>query len=120
MHSDTDIPTPDLSAVEQVSQAVVRANVTLADTRCVASYQVDAIPNSGTVTTSSSSSSTVDITGLNVCESNYTLTGSVLTAGGVQSLPSTPVTFAANLSGKACLIDKKCYVHSLLKQLWTI
>ncbi len=95
----TAIPTPDLS-IEQVSQSVVRANLSVTDTQCVASYQVDATPTSGPVSTSSSTDSTFNVTGLNVCENNYTLSGSVFTADRVQSVLSSPINFAANLSGK--------------------
>ena len=70
------------------------------DTECVARYQVDATPTSGLVSTNSSTDSTFNVTGLNVCENNYTLSGSVITAGGVQSALSSPINFAANLSGK--------------------
>ncbi|XP_064393493.1 mucin-2-like [Halichondria panicea] len=91
------IPTPDLS-IEQVSQSVVRANLSVTDTQCVASYQVDATPTSGPVSTSSSTDSTFNVTGLNVCENNYTLSGSVFTADRVQSVLSSPINFAANLS----------------------
>ncbi len=94
----TAIPTPDLS-IEQVSQSVVRASLSVADTQCVATYQVDATPTSGTVSTSSNTDSTFNVTGLNVCENNYTLSGSVFTAGGVQSALSSPYSFTANLSG---------------------
>ena len=83
-----------------VSQSMVRATLLVTDTQCVASYQVDAIPTSGLLaSTSSSTDSTLNVTGLNVCENNYTLTGSVLTADGVQSNLSSPISFTANLSG---------------------
>ncbi len=72
----------------------------MTDTQCVASYQVDATPTSGTGSTSSSTDSTFDVTGLNVCENNYTLSGSVFTADRVQSVLSSPINFTANLSGK--------------------
>ncbi len=94
----TAIPTPDLS-IEQVSQSVVRASLSVTDTQCVATYQVDATPTSGPVSTNSSTDSTFNVTGLNVCENNYTLSGSVFTAGGVQSALSSLFSFTANLSG---------------------
>ncbi len=93
------IPTPDLS-IEQVSQSVVRASLSVTDTECVARYQVDATPTSGLVSTNSSTDSTFNVTGLNVCENNYTLSGSVFTADRVQRALSSPINFAANLSGK--------------------
>ena len=92
------IPTPAIS-IEQVSQSVVRASLSVADGQCVASYQVDATPTSGTVSTSSSTDSTFDVTDLNVCENNYTLAGSVFTADRVQSALSSPINLVANLSG---------------------
>ena len=98
LHPTTDIPVPVIS-VEQVSQLVVRASLSVTDTQCVVSYQVDATPTSGTASTSSSTESTFNVTGLNVCENNYTLAGSVITAGGVQSTLSSPFSFTANLSG---------------------
>ncbi len=82
-----------------VSQSMVRATLLVTDTQCVARYQVDATPTGGTVSTSLSTDSTLNVTGLNVCENNYTLTGSVLTADGVQSNLSSPISFTANLSG---------------------
>ena len=69
------------------------------DTQCVASYQVDATPTSGTVSTSSNTDSTFSVTDLNICENNYALAGSVFTASGVQSALSSPYSFTANLSG---------------------
>ncbi len=102
----TAIPTPDLS-IEQVSQSVVRASLSVADTQCVATYQVDATPTSGLVSTNSSTDSTFNVTGLNVCENNYTLAGSVFTADRVQSALSSPINFAARLSGE--------FVHGVVR-----
>ncbi len=74
--------------------------MSVTDTQCVARYQVDATPTSGSVSTSSSTDSTFRVAGLNVCKNNYTLSGSIFTAGGVQSALSSLIKFAANLSGK--------------------
>ncbi len=98
LNSSTGIPTPGLS-IEQISQSMVRATLSVTDTPCVARYQVDATPASGPVSNSSSTDSTFNVIGLNVCENNYTLAGSIFTAGGVQSALSSPVDFTANLSG---------------------
>ncbi len=96
----TDIPTLEFVSVEQVSQSMVRVNLSVSDTQCVGSYRVDATNSSGDVSFKSSTNSIVDVTDLNVCESKYTLTGSVLSPGGVQSAMSSPVSFTANLSGR--------------------
>ncbi len=110
----TAIPIPEL-ATEQVSQSMVRATLLVTDTQCVASYQVDAIPTSGLLaSTSSSTDSTLNVTGLNVCENNYTLTGSVLTADGVQSNLSSPISFTANLSGTFnCIVVQLVLINCL-------
>ena len=74
----------------------------MTDSQCVDSYQVEATPvgGSGFISTSSPTS-TVDVSGLNVCQYNYSFVGSVLTAGGVQSELSSPESFFADLSGKS-------------------
>ena len=72
----------------------------MADSQCVDSYQVEATPVGGSGSISTSSTSAVDVTGLNVCQYNYNFVGSVLTAGGVQSELSSPEIFSINLSGE--------------------
>ena len=72
----------------------------MTDSQCVDSYQVEATPVGGSGSISTSSTSTVDVSGLDVCQYNYSFVGSVLTAGGVQSELSSPESFFADLSGK--------------------
>ena len=97
----TGIPKPNISSVMQVSQSVVRVSLSVADSQCVDSYQVETTPvgGSGSISTSSPISP-VDVSGLNVCHYNYSFVGSVLTAGGVQSELSSPESFSVNLSGE--------------------
>ena len=96
----TEIPTPTNLTVYQVSQSTVRVNVSVADSQCVDSYLVEAIPVGGSGSTNASSpTSTVDVSGLNVCGYNYLFVGSAVTAKGVQGNQSYPVPFTANLTG---------------------
>ena len=76
--------------------------MSVADSQCVDSYQVEVTPvgGSGSSTNASSPTSTVDVNGLDVCQYNYSFVGSVLTTGGVQSNLSSPVSFSVDLSGK--------------------
>ena len=73
----------------------------MTDSQCVDSYQVKATPvgDSGSTNTSSPTS-TVNVSGLDVCQYNYSFVGSVFTASGVQSELSSPESFFADLSGK--------------------
>ena len=74
----------------------------MADSQCVDSYQVEAIPVGGSGSTNTSSStSTVDVTGLDVCGYNYSFVGSVFTPSGVQSELSSPESFSVTISGKS-------------------
>ena len=74
--------------------------MSVADSQCVDRYQVEATPVGGSGSTSTSSpTSTVDVSGLNICQHNYSFVGSVFTAGGVQSGLSSPVSFSAHPSG---------------------
>ena len=99
------IPTPTISSVEKVFQSLVKVNMSLTDSQCVDSYQVEAFQIGGSGYSSKSSpSSIVDVSGLDVCQYNYSFVGSVFTAGGVQSELSSPVRFSANLSGKNQII----------------
>ena len=87
--------------MDQVSQSVVRVNMSVADSQCVDSYQVEVTPVGGSGSTSTSSpTSTVDVNGLNVCQYNYRFVGSVFTAGETQSVLSAARSFSADLSGK--------------------
>ena len=73
----------------------------MTDSQCVDSYQVEATPveGSGSISTSSLTS-TVNVSGLDVCQYNYSFVGSVFTAGDVQSELSSPQSFSVNLSGE--------------------
>ena len=88
-------------SIEQNSQSVVRVSLSVTDSQCVDSYQVEAtrVGGSGSISTSSPTS-TVDVSSLDVCQYNYSFVGSVLTAGGVQSELSSPEIFSVNLSGE--------------------
>ena len=67
---------------------------------CVDSYLVEAIPVGGNGSTNTSSpTSTVDVSGLDVCRYNYLFVGSAFSAKGVQGNQSYPVSFTANLTG---------------------
>ena len=101
LHDICTAITPNITSVEPVSQSVVRVSLSVADSQCVNSYQVEAIPMGGSGSTNTSSStSTVDVSGLDVCRYNYTFVGSVFTAKGFQSELSSPESFSFDISGK--------------------
>ena len=78
----------------------------MTDSQCVDSYEVEATPVGGSGSTNTNSpTSTVDVSGLDVCQYNYSFVGSVFTAGGVQSELGSPEIFSADLSGKMDSID---------------
>ena len=108
----TEIPTPTNLTVYQVSQSSVRVNVSVPDSQCtcVDSYLVEAIPVGGNGSTNTSSStSTVDVSGLDVCGYNYLFVGSAVTAKGVQGNQSYPVPFTANLTG-ICSVSHTAHI----------
>ncbi len=79
----------------------------------MARYLIKASPVGGSGSISfNSTSTTLDISGLNVCQYNYSVNVSTITAGGVWSGVSSSVTFTADLSGTfiATLIHKLEYV----------
>ena len=101
----TAISTPTISSVELISQFVVRVNLSVADLQCsvqgISSYQVKATPvggNESASITKISPISSVDVSGLDVCQYRYTLVGSFLTAAGIKSEQSSPVSFFAGKS----------------------
>ena len=84
---------------------MVRVNLSVVDLQCPAlglsSYQVKAIPvkdNGSASIIASSSISSVDVGGLDVCQYRYRFVGSFFTAAGVQSEQSSPVSFFAGES----------------------
>ena len=94
----------------------------MADSQCEVldpeSYQVVAIPvrgnGSASIITSKSPTSTVDVNGLDLCQYNYSFVGSVFTADGVQSEPSSPVSFSADPSGMSIKqYSNKCFLNSV-------
>ena len=100
----TDLPTPTISSVEPVSQSVVRVSLSVADSQCVDSYQVNTtqagVAESITGLYSMRSSS-IEVTDLDVCQNSYIFQGRVITAGGLLGELSPPYDFTANLSGTA-------------------
>ena len=90
--------------MEQVSQSVVRVSV--AEPQCEAlRYHIVAASKGGSTTTNTNSTtSVVDVSGLDLCQYSYSFVGSVVTTGGFQSDLSSPVDFSTNLSGKNILL----------------
>ncbi len=100
-YSPTAIPTPSITAVEQMSQSTVNVNIAVDSTECAATYLVNAYQNGDSVVISASSSTQpVAVSDLDVCRYNYEFMGNVITAGGVAGDTSSPLSFIANLSGE--------------------
>ncbi len=80
------------------------ANVSLSvdNTRCAATYVVNATQDgdSESVSGGSSSTSLVVVNGLDVCRYNYSFVGYVMTPGSISGdISAPPFSFTANLSG---------------------
>ena len=72
----------------------------MTDSQCVDRYQVETTPVGGSGPTNTSSpTSTVEVSGLDVCQYNYIFVGSTFTASGFQSELSSPENFSV-ISGK--------------------
>ncbi len=97
----SDIPTPAVLSVDQITQSMVQVNVSVDSTECVATYVVNATQDgdSGSVSVGSSSTSPVTVDGLDVCRYSYSFVGYVITPDGVSGELSPPFSFTSDLSG---------------------
>ena len=97
----TAIPTPSITLVEQMSQYIASVSLSVDNTRCVATYVVNATQDgdSGSVSGGSSPTSLVVVNGLDVCRYSYSFVGYVITPGNISGDMSAPFSFTADLSG---------------------
>ncbi len=100
--ANTAIPTPSITLVEQASQYMANLSLSVDNTRCAATYVVNATQDgdSGSVSGGSSSTTLVTVNGLDLCRYDHSFVGYVITAGGsVGDMSAPPFSFTANLSG---------------------
>ncbi len=88
-------------SVDQISQSMVQVNMSVDNTRCAATYVINATQDgdSGSVSGGENSTSPVVVNGLDVCRYNYSFVGYVITPGGVSGELSPPFSFTSDLSG---------------------
>ncbi len=99
MLSDVPVP-PVIVSVGQVSQSQIRVNMTVTDTQCVGMYQAIVSQDDSQVFVEEISTSPSIVVGdLDVCQYSYSTVGLTVTAGGVRSANSSTVPFTPDLSG---------------------